>query len=216
MNKEETMMIFNHVSAYWGSHFSKMTPAQLQENLTAWIEDFQGYTYVQVYAGVKAYRRTDTSGFPPTTGQVMAQLIKMQPKCDTPTETEALSMVVKAVRNGIYGSEEEFAKLPAAVQKAVGSPTMLTEWATTPAESAEVWHSNFLRTYRTVRDRVEKERALPESMRAYTKSIDSMRNAAVIAQKPELDVLPDRADTLSPEGENALKRMREALESVTA
>ena len=70
---------------------------------------------------------------------------------------EAWALVSKALRNGINGADEEFNKLPATVQKAVGSPNQLRNWAITDENAVEnVIQSNFIKTYRGVCDR-EKE-----------------------------------------------------------
>lgn len=79
-------------------------------------------------------------------------------------EAEAWMMVRRAIRNGNYGSEEEYAKLPPAVQKAVGSPQSLSSWAQLPGREVEtVIQSQFLRSYRA-----ETSRSKADAMMALT------------------------------------------------
>jgi hypothetical protein len=89
-------------------------------------------------------------------------------------------LVSKAIRNGYYGAEEEFAKLPEVVKKAVGNPANLRAWAHTDEQSIEnVVQSNFLRTYRVVVKRESENAKLP----------DSIRNAMMIERKDNENLL---------------------------
>lgn len=79
---------------------------------------------------------------------------------------EAWALVTKALRNGIYGAEEEFAKLPKDVQKAVGSPVNLREWAQLEKDDVQgVQKSHFVRAYRVEAERTERDNLLPPSLR---------------------------------------------------
>lgn len=93
-------------------------------------------------------------------------------------ELAAWQMVLKAMRNSTYHSDEEFAKLPSTVQRAVGSPRQLREWAM--AENIDgtwmnVTQSNFMRTYRAevVRER-EMRKLSPDLMRLVRKTTEQV------------------------------------------
>ena len=119
---------------------------------------------------VKRYILTDTTGFAPAIGKIVALIAKAQ-EPETLTGMEAWALVSKAIKNGIYGAEKEFANLPADVQKAVGSPAQLTGWATTRSDEVQtVGQSNFLRAYKTVLARKEEHSKLPASMRTQLES----------------------------------------------
>lgn len=103
-----------------------------------------------------------TSEFPPT----IASLRKLCVVNTGLNEQEACALLRKALRNGIYGAEEEYSKLPVEVQKAVGSPENIREWCQLPGDEIEtVIMSQFLRSYRVVQKRVEENLCLPERMR---------------------------------------------------
>ena len=75
-------------------------------------------------------------------------------------EIAAWGVVLKALRNSTYHSEEEFNKLPLVIQKAVSSPGQLREWATMEnldGTGLNVIQSNFMRTYRL---EIEREKEL--------------------------------------------------------
>ena len=78
---------------------------------------------------------------------------------------EAWALVSRAIQNGQNGAEEEFAKLPEIVQKAVGSPSLLRSWATTDERSIEnVVQSNFMRTYRAELSRKREVQTMPKDV----------------------------------------------------
>lgn len=76
-------------------------------------------------------------------------------------EAEAWTMVRDGIRNGTYGATEEFSKFPAAIQRAVGSPMSLSEWAMLSSSEVEtVVQSQFLRAYRAACAEQKTENAL--------------------------------------------------------
>lgn len=65
------------------------------------------------------------------------------------SEGEAWAMVRDGIRNGTYGAVEEFNKFPPEIQRAVGNPMALSEWAMMSSDDVEtIIHSQFLRSYR--------------------------------------------------------------------
>ena len=78
---------------------------------------------------------------------------------DTLSDSEAWSMVRKAIGDGNYHAEERFNDLPEIVQKAVGSPSMIRSWAMADSnEVSTVIASNFQRAYKQIVQR-EQEKA---------------------------------------------------------
>ena len=146
MNKQETIKILMIIQAAYPNY--KVQNKEVTVEL--WGDMLIAYSYDQVASALKAYIATDTSGFAPSIGQIIDKVQTIERPCYM-NEMEAWSLVSKALRNGYYGAEEEFAKLPPLVQKAVGHPGQLRNWATTDLESIEnVVQSNFMRTYRAV------------------------------------------------------------------
>ena len=82
------------------------------------------------------------------------------------SELQAWALVQKALRNSGYNSEEEFAKLPEACQRAVGTAANLKEWALMDSDQvATIEQSHFIRNYRTSVQRMKEEARLPENVR---------------------------------------------------
>lgn len=128
--------------------FPNFRPEDPDGIAAVWADILSGYDYTTINAALKAYILTDTTGFAPTIGQLIARVNSH----DEMEDMKAWAMVRKALRNGIYGAEEEYAKLPPAVQDAVGDKSSIEAWATLPSEEIEtVIQSQFLRSYRSVK-----------------------------------------------------------------
>lgn len=122
------------------------------------------YSYKDVSVALKAYILSDVSGFAPSIGQLVSKIGMIRNKKEL-NEMEAWALVSNALRNGTYGSVEEFEKLPEIVQKAVGSPENLRNWAQTDVGSVEnVIQSNFIKTYRAELSRKSNISILPDKL----------------------------------------------------
>ena len=151
--------------------------------INAWYTIIGDCDYKPMEKALQAYITTDTSGFAPSIGQLLDKLHAIQNPQEL-NEMEAWSLVSKALRNGYYGAVEEFNKLPPLVQKAVGSPDNLRNWAQTDSESIEnVVQSNFMRTYRTVVNRANEYRKMPKDIQALIESTNRSLHSAQIGSK---------------------------------
>ena len=151
--------------------------------INAWYSIIGDCDYKPMEKALRAYITTDTSGFAPSIGQLINKLNEVQSPQEL-NEMEAWLLVSKALRNGTYGAVEEFNKLPPLVQKAVGSPDNLRNWAQTDSESIEnVVQSNFMRTYRTVVNRAKEYRKMPKDIQALIESTNRSSYSAQIGSK---------------------------------
>lgn len=171
MTEVETKKII----AYIITAYPNYKPDNMKYTVDFWTEMFSDCTYNQVYAGLKAYIASDTSGFAPSIGAIRNCIQKISAPA-TLSGMEAWSLVSAAIRNGYYGAEAEFEKLPEDVQEAVGSPSQLRNWAITDNKSIEnVVQSNFLRTYETVCKRNEEKRRMSPDVRALIDKVNENR-----------------------------------------
>ena len=151
--------------------------------INAWYSIIGDCDYKPMEKALRAYITTDTSGFAPSIGQLINKLHEVQSPQEL-NEMEAWLLVSKALRNGTYGAVKEFNKLPPLVQKAVGSPDNLRNWAQTDSESIEnVVQSNFMRTYRTVVNRAKEYRKMPKDIQALIESTNRSSYSAQIGSK---------------------------------
>lgn len=140
--------------------FQNYKPVNIDSTAQIWADMLYNYTYEQVAMALKAYIQTDTSGFAPAIGQIIARIQTItQP--EQLNEMEAWALVSKALRNGYYGAEKEFNNLPSMVQQAVGCPDNLRHWSQSDLSSIEtVVQSNFLRTYRIIVQREQEKQKM--------------------------------------------------------
>jgi hypothetical protein len=158
-------------------------PSNLSETVDVWQMMLDEYSYSQVSIALKAYVTSDTSGFVPSIGQLINKLHEVQSPQEL-NEMEAWMLVSRALRNGYYGAVEEFNKLPPLVQKAVGSPDNLRNWALTDSKSIEnVVQSNFMRTYRTVVSRDKEYQKMPKDIKALIENVNRNSYSAQISSK---------------------------------
>ncbi len=147
MTRDETIKILMVIQAAYPNY----KPQDKTVAVNVWAEMLSDIPYEQVSAAVKAYIQTDTSGFAPSVGDVRERVRDIFAKEDELNETAAWSLVMKAIRRSGYYSEEEFAKLPPVVRRAVASPKQLREWATledVDGKAMTVIQANFQRTFR--------------------------------------------------------------------
>lgn len=154
MNREEAKTIVHAIVCAYPNY----KPDNLTETVNIWAAMLKDYEYKHISAALKAYILQDTKGFAPSVGQIVDLLSEKSEL----TEMDAWAKVSKAIKNGLYGSEEEFEKLPEIVQEAVGSPHQLSSWAAMPHDTVQsVVQSNFLRTYRVLVERKQKYAKMP-------------------------------------------------------
>lgn len=163
MDREETKKIIRIMCASYPNY----KPSDISETIDVWASMLSDYSYEHIAVALKSYIATDTSGFSPSIGQLIQKANSLVKKDGELNEIEAWTLVSKALSNGYYGAEEEFAKLPPIVQKAVGSPEQIRLWARTDDKSIEtVISSNFMRTYKAEVKRAEEYARLPEDVKA--------------------------------------------------
>ena len=155
-----------------------------------------------------------TEESPPTVAGIRKQSVKLKAdETDELNETAAWSLVLKAIRRSTYYSEEEFAKLPATVQRAVASPKQLREWATledVDGKTLTVIQSNFQRTFRVEQQRErERSKLSPDVL----KLMRPLNNPQIEDKPKELSVEEQRMisevhSSPAPEGFSEIVRRR--------
>lgn len=145
MNATEVKKVLAIIAFIWPSFNSGRDPAV---TANVWGKLFENETYEQVSTAVTLFAETETKGFAPSPG-ALKSIIRQAAMKDELTELEAWSLVSKALHNGIYGYEEEYAKLPEEIQRVLGSAKTIKEWAVLDEDEVQtVIASNFQRSFR--------------------------------------------------------------------
>lgn len=162
--------------------YSNYNPPSREAAVNAWLLCLSEYDNNVVMAAFKAYMTTNTSGFAPAPGQLI-EILQALTQPQELNELEAWSIVRKALRNCGYNSEQEFAKLPIVVQKAVGTPQQLKIWACDSEFNENVVSSNFIKTYRIEVKRATELNKMPSDVRKLIEMVNTNSASAQIASE---------------------------------
>lgn len=165
MTREETLLILAVLKAAYPHAFKDMKKSDGEAMVNLWQMQFASENYQEVSAAVNALIATRTVGYSPTIGEVKERLYRLR-NVNELSEGEAWGMVYKALSNGYYGYMDEWKKLPQEVQRAVGNPEQLREWSQMETDTVQsVVASNFMRSYRVMKERAKEVEKLPEAVR---------------------------------------------------
>lgn len=165
MTYDETLKIFAVLKANYSNFFKNLSRIDAEAQVSLWAEMFADTPYEMVGLAVKTFIATDVEGYPPNVGRIKRELMKLTEK-EQMTEQEAVSLIMKATRNGLYRAKEEYEKLPPVLQRLVGSPEQIRAWARMPADELQtVVASNLMRSYRAIAKKEEEYQALPSSIK---------------------------------------------------
>jgi hypothetical protein len=167
MTKREVAELMTILQANYPDSFKGQSDEVVAAKVALWHDFFKDYPSTVVSAAAKAFMATDAKGFMPNVGQITEQIRRLN-EPEEMTAIEAWGYVSKALRNSAYGSVEEFTKLPPLIQKVVGSPEQLKEWALMETDVVQsVISSNFQRSFKVGQDRERDFEKLPCEVKAF-------------------------------------------------
>lgn len=159
MTRDETKALLAILKAAYPNFYKDMTKEDAKNIVDLWTTMFADEKPQIVVEAVKSL--ICILKYPPTIADVKEK-IAMITHPDEMTEMEAWDRVRRAI--SYYNASENFANLPSILQKIVGSPNQLREWALMDMETINsIVQSNFMRSYKA---RVVKEKEfamLPQS-----------------------------------------------------
>ena len=211
MTRDETVKIIRILVAT----YPNFKPDNLSDTVDVWCVMLEEFPYEVVSVALKACVTSIKSSFPPSVSEII-DMIHTVSQPEELSEMEAWALVSRALKNGYYGAEAEFDKLPPIVQKVVASPSQLRNWAVTDSESIEnVVQSNFMRTFRIVQAREKEIAKMPTDARRMIEKVNENRiqispprNNNIIEDKQEKEI-----DSV-PMPEDARKRIQEMFEKM--
>lgn len=120
-------------------------------------------------------------------------------KTDEISELEAWNMVYKASTNGLYGSQEEFDKLPEVIRLTLGNHISLKEMANMQEETLlSVEKSHFVRSYRATLEKLRTKKQLTQKVNQGIETINEKYNPTLSI----VDKVVDRVIDKSSSGKN--------------
>lgn len=165
MTDEQVDKLLTLLQAEYPHSFSGMDDRMLALKRNLWIKEFEQDDNRIVLAAARLYMKSG-GAFAPTIGQLREKIAMLTTSGSELPEQSAWALVSKACQNGLYGYKKEFEKLPPDVQRAVGAPEQLREWARMDVETVQsVVASNFMRNYRTQQSRERELAQIPDELR---------------------------------------------------
>lgn len=179
MTREETKAILSVLKAAYPRFYIDKTKEELTDVLDLWHGAFADIDSFIVTEAVKALILTFK--WPPVIADVVDKILLLTRPPDL-TEQESWNLVYKAIKSANYYAQENFDKLPPILQRLVGSPNQLREWAQMESKPLEVASSNFMRSY-TMRVKQEREyQVLPSSNKQIINSLIGKFNIPELAE----------------------------------
>lgn len=179
MTREETKAILAVLKAAYPNFYKDMTKEDAKNTVDLWATMFADEKPQIVIEAVKSL--ICTLKYPPTIADVKEKiaLITQPPAM---TEIEAWDMVRRAI--SYYHANEAFTNLPPILQKIVGSPNQLREWALMDVETVNsVIQSNFMRSFRAKVAQEKEQSMLPESTKRLIHQITSGMDVNALPEK---------------------------------
>lgn len=183
MTRQDVVKMFFLVKSAYPKFYRDFGEEETKYCIESWFMVFANVDTVSAFKGLKVYMSTETSGFPPSPGQIMDCIHRLTPD-ELPNEMEAWTLVDRAVRNSNYNAQEEFDRLPMVVKRAVRNPARLREWAQMDIATYQtVEQSNFMRTYRAEVENERRNQRIPSDIRPQLEVIETP--AVMIEERTE-------------------------------
>lgn len=177
MTRQETKDLMAILKAAYPNFYKDISKEEAKAAVDLWATIFSDTPAKLVIEAVKSL--ICTLKYPPTIADVKEKIAAiMHP--EMMTEMEAWQKVRRAI--SYYNADETFAQLPPVIQKIVGSPNTLREWAQMEAEIVDsVIQSNFMRSYKAKMTQEKEYAMLPESTKQLIQSIAVKMDMKAIA-----------------------------------
>ena len=133
----------------------------------AWYTIIGEYSYEEANQGLIQYARSESTGFPPSPGQVVNCIERTR---DTASlcaidEGQAWALALRAISDSTYHAAERFAELPPIIQRAIGSPEALQAMGMEQGALLSVIKGQFLKSYAAALEQTRAEKHMPEHVR---------------------------------------------------
>ena len=166
MTRDETLTVLAVIRAAYPAFYGKANKQDIDISVNLWSEMFADDSYQVVNYALKQLIAEKT-GFPPCIADLKQKIREVTTAATgAPTHEELWQMLRTATRNGLYGSEEEFAKLPPVLKRYLGAPSALRTMAVMDEDVLNsVVHGQFLKQISAIEDRERFDEEMPDNIR---------------------------------------------------
>ena len=192
------------------TYFPRDNVLPTENAMRLWYEELKDIPYQLAHLALRKY--VYTNKFAPTIADIREQVAELNNQNEEElNETAAWYMVWKAICNSGYHADEEFAKLPPVIQRAVHSPAQLREWAlleNIDGKTITVLQSDFQRAFRAEKQREREQNKLSPDV---LKLMRPLNNPQIEDKTKWLSIEEERAineQNAVPAPENMMETMR--------
>ena len=192
------------------TYFPRDNVLPTENAMRLWYEELKDIPYQLAHLALRKYMYTNK--FAPTIADIREQVAELNNQNEEElNETAAWYMVWKAICNSGYHADEEFAKLPPVIQRAVHSPAQLREWAlleNIDGKTITVLQSDFQRAFRAEKQREREQNKLSPDV---LKLMRPLNNPQIEDKTKWLSIEEERAineQNSVPAPENMMETMR--------
>ena len=167
MNLQETQQLLTILKLSYPNSYKDMSKEQAIETVKLYFDFFGEHQTVLVVQALKNYIKSNK--YPPSIAGLQEQIELLTNQGNT--NEELWGKMVKAIRNSLYGSVEEFAKLPKECQRWLGSPSGLKDLGMIDVDTLNtVLHGQFLKTIVDIKAGEKAQQGLTQELREMIKS----------------------------------------------
>ena len=162
MTREEAIKVLTILKVNYPNFYKDIDKEETLQTVELYQEMFNGCDIRIVLLAIKEL--INSFKYPPTIADIKNKMYELTNTNDT-SPTELWDKLLTAIRNGTYGAEVEFEKLPDIVKEFVKSPSQLREMA---SMDSDVIHSvvkgQFLKQIENLKERIKtRNMMLPET-----------------------------------------------------
>ena len=141
--------------------YKNITKEEVEDTVLLYEEMFKDCNYKLVSLAIKEL--INTYEYPPTIATIKKKMYELT-HLEEESNSELWDKLLKAIRNGYYGAEEEYKKLPDIVKEYIGGPEQLRSIAEMDSETIHsVVKGQFLKQIENLKEREKtKQNLSPE------------------------------------------------------
>lgn len=183
MTRDDVIKALAIVKAAYPAFYSKMTARDAENAIALWVDMFSADDPRVIALAVKDCIATH-DGYPPSIAAIKNRAKQLvREASDAPGIDDLWALFARACSNGIYGSQEEFDKLPPVLQRFAGSTRALYDYAMMDGDTFNsVVRGQFYKRVQALQEQEERAAMMPPEVKKL------LREAA---GKMRIDALPD-------------------------
>ena len=180
MTKKEILMMLNILKIAYPNFYKNVDKEEIEDSVNLYEVMFKDFDGKIVLLAVQEL--INTFKYPPTIADIKEKIYQITNVKDK-SASELWDCLLKAIRNGNYGAEEEFKKLPEIVKEYVRNPQQLQEMARMNSDDIHtVVKGQFLKQIENLKQRAKEK----DMMTKETKNlIESMKINDLLIERSE-------------------------------